>query len=406
MRSSRRTVYIAGAGIGGLTLALALAEFDLNIVVLERTQTIETQGAGLQISPNARRVLDRLGLNNALDKAGFEPKGIDIYPFRRPKPLVSLQLGEVVRQRFSAPYCVIHRADLAGALFDACKRFANIDIQFGVSNFDLVTHARGLSLSVDQALMGGHHDARPHAFVGADGVNSPTRTKILGGPAAKYSGFCAWRAMVPLAAMAKTLNLANTSLFWAPGFHVVAYPHPVRDQVNIVLVTRQKLDNPQKTSLIKTPALPKMLLKSEKIEAIIASVANNWTMWPLKAVTTNHWYQGPVGLIGDAAHAMLPFQAQGAAMAIEDAAILAPLLASDLTAKTAFERYQSLRQKRVDRVVRISARNAFIFHMEWPFTLARDAAISAQGPRAHFQRLGWIYDYDPETEFNTSTPSP
>ncbi|VAW17320.1 Uncharacterized oxidoreductase [hydrothermal vent metagenome] len=412
MATTERTVYIAGAGIAGLTLALALARFELKIVVLERTQTIEVEGAGLQISPNARRVLDRLGLSEALDKMGFEPQGIDIYPFRCPSPIVTLELGEAARQQFMAPYCVIHRADLAQALFSACKRFANIDIQFGIANFDLVTHARGLSLSVDKASGGQHHDARPHAFVGADGVNSPTRTKILGGPEARYSGFCAWRAMVPISTMANTLNLDNTSLLWAPGFHLVAYPHPIRKQVNIVLATKEKLaaitqsSLRKKSFLRKKPSLPNMMLKSKIIEDIIATVGNGWKMWPLNAVTSDKWHQGPVGLIGDAAHAMLPFQAQGAAMAIEDAAILAPLLASDLKADAAFERYESLRKKRVERVARLSARNASFYHMEWPFSLTRDTVISAQGPKAHFERLGWIYNYDSEAALNKSAPLP
>ncbi len=402
--TKERTVYIAGAGIGGLTLALALARFNLKIVVLERTETIETEGAGLQIPPNARRVLDRLGLGNDLSQDGLEPKGIDIYPFRHPIALVTLELGEAIRQKFGAPYCVIHRADLAHALYSACKRFANIDIRFSVSNFDLVTHARGLSLSVDQASGGGHHDARPHAFVGADGINSPTRTKIMGGPEAKYSGLCAWRAMVPISALGDIINLDNTSMFWAPGFHLVLYAHPVRDQVNIVLVTHEKLDDPLKAALPKKPTLPKMLLKSERIEAIIAAVSDNWRMWPLKSVTMDNWHHGPVGLIGDAAHAMLPFQAQGAAMAIEDAAILAPLLASGMKAEAAFRRYQDLRKKRVEKVAKISARNASIYHLEWPSTLARDALISAQGSRAHFERLGWIYNYDPLVDVNASAP--
>jgi len=403
--SKGRTIYIAGAGIGGLTLALALAKFAVNIVVLERSKTPQTEGAGLQISPNARRILDRLGLCDALNKTGFEPKGVDIYPFRRPSPLITMELAGAARQKFAAPYCVIHRADLARAMFDACKRFANIDIQFGVRNFDLVTHARGLSLYVEKE-RGGSYDARPHAFAGADGVHSPTRTRLLGGPEAKYSGYVAWRTMIARKNLQSVINLENTSLFWAPGFHLVAYPLPMRDQVNIVLATREKLDDPTKTSALKTPTLPKMLLKSEKIEAIISAAHNNWTRWPLNAVTTNKWYQGPVGLIGDAAHAMLPFQAQGAAMAIEDAAILAPLLASDLKAEAAFARYRLLRKKRVGRVAKISASNALVYHMEWPFTLARDAVIRARGPKAHFKRLGWIYNYDPASKLNPNETSP
>ncbi len=405
MADSAPTIYIAGAGIAGLTLALALARLELNVVVLERAISPRSDGAGLQISPNARRVLDRLGLGEALDKTGFEPQGIDLYPFRRPTPLVTLTLGDTIHKKFGAAYCVMHRADLAEALLDACKRFANIDIRFGIRNFDLVTHARGLSVSVEQ-FSGDGHTARPHAFVGADGVHSLTRTKILAGPKSNYSGFVAWRTMLPLGPLKSVLNTTNTSLFWGPDFHLIAYPHPGRDQLNVAMFTREKLNDPTSIQTHASPTPPKMLFKSKHFEAILELAKENWTMWPLNAVSTGCWTRGPVGLVGDAAHAMLPFQAQGAAMAIEDAAVLAPLLASAVNAEDAFARYQLLRQKRVERVAAISARNGDIYHMEWPFTLARNIVVGAQGPIAHFERLGWIYGYDPASEIDAAPVSP
>ncbi len=402
MVADGRTIYIAGAGIAGLTLALALAKFGATVVVLERTEKLETAGAGIQISPNARCVLDRLGLSRQLTQMGFVPQAIDIYPFRRPKPLISLKIGEEATARFGAPYAVIHRADLAEILFNACRRFANIDIQFGIRQFDLVTHAKGLSVAIEQA---DHNtiNARPFAFIGADGVHSRTRTIIMSGPEAKYSGFVAWRTMIPISMLADENIIARdrTSLLWGPGFHAVAYPHPHHDRFNVALFTKEKLEDPRKISSVHTPSLPKMLLKSPQIEALVENAIAGWSMWPLNAVSTPHWHKGPVGLIGDAAHAMLPFQAQGAAMGIEDAAILAPLLVTEPDAQSALARYQSMRKKRVERVQRISASNGFIYHMEWPFSLARDMVVSAQGPTGHFNRLEWLYGYDPNPEVNT-----
>ncbi len=402
MVAKGRTIYIAGAGIAGLTLALALAKFGATVVVLERTQTLQTAGAGIQISPNARCVLDRLGLSRQLTQSAFVPQAIDIYPFRRPRPLISLQIGQEAQERFGAPYAVIHRADLAEILFNACRRFANIDIQFGVRQFDLETHARGLSITVEQT---DHNaiNARAFAFIGADGVHSCTRTLILSGPESEYSGYVAWRTMIPISMLADTGIIARdrTSLLWGPGFHAVAYPHPRHDRFNVALFTKEKLDDPRKISSVQTPSLPRMLLKSPQIEAIMENAIAGWSMWPLNAVSTSTWHKGPVGLIGDAAHAMLPFQAQGAAMGIEDAAALAPLLITETDAQSALARYQSLRQKRVDRVQRISARNGMIYHMEWPFSLARDMIVSAQGTTGHFDRLNWLYGYDPNPEINT-----
>jgi len=119
-----RTIYIAGAGIAGMTLALALAKFGATVVVLERNPRVQEVGAGLQISPNARRVLNQLGLDKAITARSFEPQAIDVYPYRASRPVVSLELGAVMHQRYGVPYAVMHRADLADALYRACKRFA------------------------------------------------------------------------------------------------------------------------------------------------------------------------------------------------------------------------------------------------------------------------------------------
>src|SRR5436190_7248204 len=127
MASSGRTIYIAGAGIAGMTLALALAKFGATVIVAERQKKVQEIGAGLQISPNARRVLNQLGLDKAIAQKSFEPAGIDVYPFRATKPLVTLALGPAMREAFGVPYTVMHRADLAEVLYKACRRFASID---------------------------------------------------------------------------------------------------------------------------------------------------------------------------------------------------------------------------------------------------------------------------------------
>jgi len=133
MPSAGRTVYIAGAGIAGLTLALALAKFGASVVILERSSTVTEFGAGLQLSPNARRVLNQLGLDRQIKAESLEPEGIDVYPFGAKKPLITLALGDTVERRYGVPYAVMHRGDLADLLHRACRRFANVDIVFDVS---------------------------------------------------------------------------------------------------------------------------------------------------------------------------------------------------------------------------------------------------------------------------------
>jgi len=385
-----RTIYIAGAGIAGLTLALALAKFGLHVVVLERNESVSEFGAGLQISANARKVLDNLGLSQAIAEKSFTPEGIDIFPGARAKPLQTLTLGKAIEARFGAPYAVMHRADLLEALHAAARRFANIDIVFSVTDFTLESSGDALTVTAQEP-DGKTRKAKPFAFVGADGVRSVTRTRDLGGPDAQYSGKVAWRALVPPEALAGVLDLDRTSLFLDPRFHLVVYPLPHRNAVNLALFTQEKerdlsvLD--QRTPRIKPG-------KDNRLARILDSVGKGWTPWVLSSVQTPIWHKGAIGLIGDAAHAMLPFQAQGAAMGIEDAAVLAPLLAASPSAGHAFSRFAALRQERVKRVQDVSASNGKVFHMGFPFAVARNAVIRSEGPEGHFKRLAWLYGYD------------
>ncbi len=395
--ASGRTIYIAGAGIAGMTLALALAKFGATVVVMERNSKVQEVGAGLQVSPNARRVLNQLGLDKAIAARSFEPTAIDVYPFRARKPLVSLTLGAAMRERFGVPYAVMHRADLADALYRACKRFANIDLLFGIRSFDAVNHARGTSLMVEEA-GGVSRSARIHALVGADGVRSETRTRVLNGPAASYSGYVAWRTTISMDLLKGVLAPDRTTLLFAPGYHAVCYPLPSRKVFNIALFAREKLERLDPANPPQEPKLPWAAMPSATFDKILSIARGGWGYWIVDTVDAPSWSEGGVGLIGDAAHAMLPFQAQGAAMAIEDAAILAPLLMTEPEAGSAFRRFESLRRSRVDQVRKISNFNGFAYHMEWPFTLGRDAVLISQGSRGHLKRLDWLYSYDAAPE--------
>lgn len=403
MSGNGRTIYIAGAGIAGMTLALALAKFGATVVILERNKAIQEVGAGLQVSPNARRVLNQLGLERQIAARSFEPSGIDLFPFRARQPLVTLALGPAMTERYGVPYAVMHRADLADVLYRACKRFANIEIAFGVRAFDAESHTRGVSVTADEA-DGKSRSVRAFAFVGADGVNSPTRTQLLGGLASTYSGAVAWRTTIPMASLQGAVAPDRTTLLFGPGYHAVCYPLPYRKQVNIALFAREKPETAFGPEPPKAPALPWSMLPSHQFEIITRAAAGAWGHWPLSTVSTGTWHEGAVGLIGDAAHAMLPFQAQGAAMGIEDAAILAPLLMTEPDAVSAFARFSALRRPRVEKVRRLSSANGFAFHLEWPFTLGRDAVIVLQGPRGHLKRLDWLYGYHAAPEPGIAGP--
>lgn len=389
--SKSLSICIAGAGIAGLTLALALAKHGVRVTVLERNEQLQEFGAGLQISPNARRALNALGLDEALHSVTFAPEGIQTFPFKRKKPITTLQLGQSATERFGVPYVVMHRADLAEVLYAATKRFANIDIRFNVEKFTV--NQSDTAVSVTFSI--GDRDPETQKFdalVGADGVSSHVRTELLGGEKAVYSGRVAWRTMIETEKLSGILSSAHTSLMWGPGYHAVAYPLPHRGQTNIALFSPEALS--VAFGLHPRPTKPGAMLQDPRLGAIFG-LEPDWTHWPLAAVRTPVWHQGRIALIGDAAHAMLPFQAQGAAMAIEDAVSIARLLVNTDNIEAAFAEYERLRQPRVNRVQDISASNGRIFHMRAPLSLARDAVVRLQGPKSHFARLGWIYDHDP-----------
>ena len=384
MPGSGRSYIIAGAGIAGMTLALALAKTGATVVVLERHAEVQEFGAGLQISPNARHCLDQLGLSGALDRIGLEPTALDLYPQGSQAPVLSMELGAIMRQRFGAPYMVMHRADLADVLYKACRRVANIDMLFGVRNWDVASHARGVTVAIDEA-DGQTRTTRADAFIGADGVHSHTRLSLLDGPKAVFRNRLAWRVLVPHDIISGQIAPDRVSVFFGTGFHLVCYPLPHRGQVNLAMFMPGATPD--------TREQPRPHNPGPRVEAILAAAGPNWTAWPMYTVESPVWHKGNIGIIGDAAHAMVPFQAQGAAMGIEDATVLATQLMGTESAETAFSRYAALRQLRTRRVAALSAQNGRIFHLPWPMNMARDLVMRAQGPRAHLQRLDWVYGY-------------
>lgn len=385
---------IAGAGIAGMTLALALAKFGATVIVLERNAALQEFGAGLQISPNARHALNDLGLGEALTRVSLEPQALDIYPHGQTRPLVNMELGEIMIERFGAPYAVMHRADLANVLYKACRRFANIDILFGVRNWDVVSHANGVTVAIDEA-NGQTRNTRSLGFIGADGVHSRTRQAVLGGLPANFGHRIAWRTLVPQDAVDGLIGRDTVSVFFGAGFHLVCYPLPHRRQVNLALFM------PGGSPDVSAEQQPRLKMPGRTVSRLLDAAGKTWTPWPLYTVRTSVWHEGNIGIMGDAAHAMVPFQAQGAAMGIEDAAILAPLLAGSKSAETALRQYSAIRQRRVYEVAELSAKNGRIFHMRWPASMARDSVLKVQGPRGHLKRLKWIYGYNPTTALPT-----
>jgi salicylate hydroxylase len=393
-----RTIVVAGAGIGGLTASLALAARGFRVIVLEKAERLEEAGAGLQLSPNASRILVDLGLKPRLAARAVTPEAINIMSARHGGEIARLPLGEAASQRAGAPYWVIHRADLQAALQAAVNDHPDIDLRLGCQFEDVASHAKGLSVA--QRRGNARQQELAVALIGADGIWSAVRNHLFPEMQPQFSGLIAWRGTLDATTLPREYTSARVQLWMGPKAHLVAYPISGARQINVVAVVpgtwnRPGWSAPGEANDIKGafsqawPATARMLVNA----------VDEWRRWALFTLPDiGDWSDGPIALLGDAAHAMLPFAAQGAGMAIEDAAVLAKLL-SDSTGENvagipaALKRYGKARRARVLKVQRAARQQGRIYHLTGPMALARDLAIKAMGPQRMLARQDWIYDW-------------
>jgi salicylate hydroxylase len=396
-----RTIFVAGAGIGGLTASLALAARGFRVVVLEKAERLEEVGAGLQLSPNASHVLVTLGLQPRLAARAVSPDTITLMSVQGSGEVARLPLGQTAAVRDSAPYWVMHRADLQAALQAEVKEHHDIELRLGCQFEDVATHAKGLTI-VQRNGMRRQHDLAL-ALIGADGIWSAVRHHLFPELQPQFSGLIAWRGTLDASQLPREYATRGVQVWMGPNAHLVAYPISCARQINIVAVVPGTWNRPgwsavgdgnELRSAFASPRWP------GPARMMIAAV-DDWRKFALFTVPdAGEWTQGAIALLGDSAHAMLPFAAQGAGMAIEDAAVLARCLAeadSDggPAIAAALERYARERRPRVARVQRTAKRNGMIYHLSGPAALARDVAIKAIGGSRLVARQGWLYNWRP-----------
>ena len=397
--AASRTIFVAGAGIGGLTAALALAAKGFRVVVLEKAPRLEEAGAGLQLSPNASRVLIELGLKPRLAARAVIPEAVSIMSARLGREIARLPLGEEASSRAGAPYGVVHRADLQAALVAEINDNPDIELRLGCQFEDLAPHARGLTVVARSGTMRQPEVAL--ALVGADGIWSTVRHHLFPQAQPQFSGLIAWRGTLEATQLPREHAARRVQLWMGPNAHLVAYPISGGRQINVVAVVpgtwnRPGWSAPGEVGEIKTifastpwPSAARMLI----------GAVDEWRKWALFTMPGGgQWTDGTVALLGDAAHAMLPFAAQGAGMAIEDAAVLAKCLGETQnergpTIPVAMQRYARLRRPRVSRVQRAARQQGRIYHLAGPAAYARDLAIRAMGAKRMLARQDWIYDW-------------
>ncbi len=390
---ARRRIIVAGAGIGGLTAALALERSGFSVQVLERSQQNGEVGAGIQISPNAWRVLDALGATSFLEETTSKPEAIQINSVRAGGKIARIPLGKEAVQRYGAPYCVVHRADLHKGLMKVAESRPNIEINRGLALADGVEDEDGITVEIQGE--SGVSSSRGEALIGADGVWSTVRRRLLRLPSADYAGRVAYRATIPVE---KAPELANhTGLWMGDRAHLVHYPIGSGREINLVAV----VDDEWHEENWSAPASGKEVLEHYKdwplpVRKLLA-LPQRWLKWALCDIGPGTiWAEGRIALLGDAAHAMLPFMAQGGAMAIEDAWVLARCLAEEPDVDEALMEYERKRKQRVERVVRTARDNARTYHMKGVMALARDTGIRYLGGQRLLSRYDWLYKWQPE----------
>jgi salicylate hydroxylase len=397
--AAARTIIVAGAGIGGLTAALSLAAKGFRVIVLEKAERLEEAGAGLQLSPNASRILVDLDLRSRLTPRAVTPEAINIMSARAGGQITRLPLGEAAGLRAGAPYWVMHRADLQGALQAAVNDHPDIDLRLGCQFEDVTSHAKGLT--VVQRRGNARQQELAMALVGADGIWSAVRNHLFPEVQPQFSGLIAWRGTLDATTLPREYTSPRVQLWMGPDAHLVAYPISAGRQINVVAIVpgtwnRPGWSAPGDANELKSafashgwPAMARMLI----------GAVDEWRRWALFTLPDlGEWTEGAIALLGDAAHAMLPFAAQGAGMAIEDAAVLAKCLSESPGDSIAgipatLKRYGRLRRGRVLRVQRAARQQGRIYHLTGPLALARDLAIKAMGPQRMLARQDWIYDW-------------
>jgi salicylate hydroxylase len=382
---------IAGGGIGGLALALALAKDARPSIVLERQAKFAAAGAGIQIGPNGVRALRRLGVADALEQFAGVPDAIVVHDGASARQMARLPLGDWIAARHGSPYWVAHRADLHGVLLDAAKASPHVTIRTGFevgrvseTNGGVSAHATGGSTATGSAL------------IGADGLWSTVRRSLSPHVAPEFAGATATRAVIP-ARLAERLAGAFVGLWLGPGAHVVHYPVRGGSETAVVVIAREPWQGREWDVAADAADVLKRLAGFHSSLITVLGTVASWRKWALYTLPElPAWTQGRIALLGDAAHPMLPFLAQGGAFAIEDAIVLADCLRADGSVPDALNRYASLRRKRARRAQIASIRQGSLYRLSPPLSYARDAVLRLVPGGRLMARLDWLYGWQPD----------
>lgn len=397
---SQNKPIIVGAGIAGLSSALALAQKGISTLVLESRDHLEEVGAGVQLAPNATRLLKRWDVLDQLLDVGVKAKYLELRDGSSARTLLHVDLQDISERRWHAPYITIHRADLQNVLYEKASNNPLIEIK-------LDEKVIAVSKETDDlAEIRSDHQGFEQRFVtplviGCDGVWSKLRQFPPLNDQASFSGYIAWRATIDVDTLPKEFlrsfeDVKTVTAWMGPNNHLVAYPLKAGKSFNFVAITQG--NNPgeiwsrdgDKNELFKHFKSWHPAIRN------IFTLVDKWTFWPLFQMLPHRFTDNKFRVfVGDASHGFLPFAAQGAAMAIEDSATLAEILSNeDMDLSSAMRLYSNIRTPRVTAVNKRGAFNRFVYHATGPVAIARNLVMKVRPSESFMANLDWLYGYD------------
>lgn len=381
------SVLIAGGGIGGLATALAVSQAGHRVVVLEREPEFAEIGAGIQLGPNAFRALERLGVKQGLDEHVVFIDSLRLMDGVTGRSIAALDLGSAFRRRYGHPYAVVHRSHLHRMLLEACRTSAAIELRPGNGVERYVQDNVGVTVTLTDG-------TRVHgsSLVGADGLHSAVRRQLVGDGAPIVSGHTTYRAVIPADRLPEDL-CANAATLWAgPGTHMVHYPIAGSALVNLVLTRDNGATQPVAGRPAESSEMAANFGHMHSSPRRLVDLGRDWKAWVLcDREPIDRWQDGRVVLLGDAAHPMLQYAAQGACQALEDAVCLGERLAEEapVAAFAEFTARRSPRTRRVQEASRFLGRE--IYHPSGPDADRRYAMFAGWTEVDLMDHLDWLY---------------
>lgn len=386
LEGGRNPIIITGGGIGGLSAALSLSRAGQDVLVLEKAAQFIEIGAGLQLAPNATRVLQSLGLMDTIKSLGVMPNKLVIRAALSDELLSYLEIGEDFLRRYETPYVVMHRNDLLNTIFEACQEASNIELSPGKEVVEVENLPDGVLVSCSD---GSTH--RGKALIGADGLWSTIRKKLVDDEPI-CSGYVAYRGAVPIEMATVHAPLDEVVAWIGPGMHYVQYPLRSGSLYNQVAVFKsdQYLEgkedwgNPEELDLKLSAACEHIQVASK-----LLGKDHRWPMYDREPI--DHWTDGNITLLGDAAHPMLQYLAQGACQAIEDAYVIGEAFKGPReSVHEALMAYEKVRRPHASRIQRTARIWGDIWHVDGIAMLLRDELFKQRHPDDH-THIEWIY---------------